>query len=158
MAVQGRDWEFCNWRLVLVMHGTGVTLTSASGNIKMAYGCQWESRLLITELQIATHGPTICARMRLSKTPSFSKSRINRSQFRSDDRTGVWAWKSCSRSSLRVGSHSTKGLGHRRSLTIWRTRTCKKNLACYFRIFSLAYATNDCLPRNEHFANQVPMK
>lgn len=29
---RGRYWEFCNWRLVLVMHGTGVALTSASGN------------------------------------------------------------------------------------------------------------------------------
>jgi hypothetical protein len=35
------------------MHGPGVALTSASGNVKMAYGCQWESRLLITELQMS---------------------------------------------------------------------------------------------------------
>lgn len=123
----------------------------------MAYGCQWESCFADHRATDATHDPIGCGRMRLSKTALFKKSN-KQITIRSDDRTGVWPWKACSRSShfMRV-SRSTKGLGHRRSLTIWRTKTCEKNLACHFRISSLVYATNDCLPRHEHFADQVPM-
>jgi hypothetical protein len=37
-------------------------------------------------------------------------------------------------------------------------RPAKRISLAIFQIFSLVHATNDCLPRREHFADNVPMK
>jgi hypothetical protein len=74
------------------MHGTGVALHKREwkheDGVRMPAGVTFADHGATD----ATHGPTGCARMGFSKT-TLSKSQINKSQFRSDDRTGMWPWK-----------------------------------------------------------------